>query len=128
MELTPRILEGAAMCVPVDFKIQHSSDGLSWTDITGQSYINYQCEDTLVQLFRFESIVSARLIRLLITKLGADLFGNFSCQIAEIEISHDTVSVGFESSSLEQVRITAKLSQSFQSFNYIIVFQSNVNK
>jgi hypothetical protein len=100
VELIPRSVDGSAMCFPIDFTLQHSSDGLNWTDIDGQTYTNYQCADTLTQRFRFDNIISDQYFRLFATKLSADSYGNFYCQIAEISLSDDTTSVGIETQSL----------------------------
>ena len=109
MEVMPRIAEGAAMCFPLDFKIQHSSDALEWTDIAGQSYTDYQCTDTAAQVFRF-SPVSDRYFRLHATELGADSYGNYYCQIAEISISLDTSATG--------IRSPEPLQDALQLYNY----------
>jgi len=95
MELTPRVSDGTAMCFPHDFKLQHSSDAIDWTEISGQSLTNYQCADTLTQRFRF-STISDQYFRLYATKLGADSYGNYYCQIAEIKISLDTTTTSME--------------------------------
>ncbi|MHB8581567.1 MAG: discoidin domain-containing protein [Ignavibacteriaceae bacterium] len=88
--LTPRVAAGAPMCFPVNFKLQYSNDGSIWTDIYGQSYTNYSCTDTLGQEFVFDSSISAQYIRLYATKLSADSFGNYYCQIAEINATEVT--------------------------------------
>jgi hypothetical protein len=93
----PRSVSGAAMCFPADFIFQCSSDGLSWTDIPGTLQTDYQCADTTTQTFRFESIVSDQYFRLYATKLNADSYGNYYCQIAEMDITLDTT-VGIKTS------------------------------
>jgi len=95
VELTPRSVSGEAMCFPADFVFQQSSDGLQWTDIPGTHYTNYQCSDTMVQTFRFGSIVSSQYIRLYASKLNPDSYGNFYCQIAEMALALDST-VGIE--------------------------------
>ncbi len=96
VELTPRSASGTAMCFPADFIFQHSSDGLNWTDIPGTSHSDYQCSDTTTQTFRFESIISDQYFRLYATKLNADSYGNYYCQIAEMVLAIDTtVGIGF---------------------------------
>lgn len=97
VELTPRSVSGVAMCFPSDFVFQQSSDGLSWTDIPGTSYSDYQCADTTAQTFRFESIISDQYFRLYATTLNADSYGNYYCQIAEMVFALDTT-VGIETS------------------------------
>jgi hypothetical protein len=97
VELTPRSVSGTAMCFPSDFVIQQSSGGLSWTDIPGTSFSDYQCADSTTQTFRFESIISNQYFRLFATKLNADSYGNYYCQIAEMTLALDTT-VGINSS------------------------------
>jgi len=97
VELTPRSVSGTAMCFPADFIFQHSSDGLSWIDIPGTLQTDYQCADTTTQTFRFENIVSNQYFRLYATKLNADSYGNYYCQIAEMHMDLDTT-VGIKSS------------------------------
>ncbi|WP_409345574.1 discoidin domain-containing protein [Paenibacillus sp. MBLB4367] len=69
---------------PVDFSLQSSNDGTTWTTIPGQSYISYYNPGTTTQLFPFSSIVSARYIRLHATKLSADDFGNYYLQLGDM--------------------------------------------
>jgi len=85
------------MCFPADFIFQHSSDGLSWIDIPGTLQTDYQCADTTTQTFRFENIVSNQYFRLYATKLNADSYGNYYCQIAEMNMALDTT-VGIKTS------------------------------
>jgi hypothetical protein len=85
--LTPRVADHAVMCFPLNFKIQGSDDGVQWTDIPGQSYTNYTCEDTLAQKFAFAAIASVRYIRIIATRLSADSYGNFYFQISEFGTS-----------------------------------------
>jgi len=84
VNILPRLVSGSAMCFPENFKFQKSDDGENWSDIAGQSYSAYHCRDTIEQKFYFEDPVETRYIRLYATKLGADSYGNFYCQIAEI--------------------------------------------
>jgi len=94
--LTPRFVAGTAMCFPVDFKIQSSTDNKLWMDIEGQSYTNYICTDTSGQVFTFNPIVSAQYLRLFATKLSADSYGNFYCQIAEMAAISTTIPMNSE--------------------------------
>jgi hypothetical protein len=84
VNVLPRFVSRSAMCFPVNFKFQSSDDGENWSDIEGQSYSAYQCRDTIEQKFFFGSPVETRYIRLYATKLSADSYGNYYCQIAEI--------------------------------------------
>jgi hypothetical protein len=88
--MLPRDVSGAPMCFPANFKFQSSINGSSWTDIDGQTYTNYLCADTLTQKFTFSSPVTAQYLRLYVTKLNKDSFGNYYCQIAEISVSKTT--------------------------------------
>ncbi len=88
VNVLPRFVSGSAMCFPVNFKFQSSADGENWSDIEGQSYTNYQCRDTIEQKFFFSSPVETRFIRLYATKLSADSYGNYYCQIAEINTAN----------------------------------------
>jgi hypothetical protein len=84
VNVLPRFVSRSAMCFPLNFKFQSSDDGITWSDIEGQSYSGYQCRDTVEQKFFFGSPVETRYIRLYATKLSADSYGNYYCQIAEI--------------------------------------------
>jgi hypothetical protein len=84
VNVLPRFVSRSAMCFPVDFRFQSSDDGENWSDIEDQSYTAYQCRDTIEQKFFFGSPVETRYIRLYATKLSADSYGNYYCQVAEI--------------------------------------------
>ncbi len=84
VNVLPRFVSRSSMCFPESFKFQSSDDGENWSDIEGQSYTAYQCKDTIEQKFFFGSPVETRFIRLYATKLSADSYGNYYCQIAEI--------------------------------------------
>jgi len=86
IQLTPR---SGGSCFPVDFKLQYSNNGSTWTDITGQSYTNYPNPGSTTQSFKFGSSISARYIRLYATKLSPDSYGNYYCQIDEFNINTD---------------------------------------
>jgi hypothetical protein len=92
--ITPRLVDGAVMCFPVNFRFQASDDGIQWTDIPGQSYTDYACSDTLAQKFAFSEMVSTQYLRVIATKLSADSYGNFYFQIAELGTSGMLTSVG----------------------------------
>lgn len=83
IEVVPRV---AGYGFPVDFKFQFSTDGISWTDVPGQSYINYPNPGSTIQRFTFGSNISARYIRIHATKLGPDNFGDYYFQLAEISV------------------------------------------
>ena len=91
--LTPRLVSGSAMCFPVDFKFQSSADGIHWKDISGQAYTNYACADSLSQKFIFDNSVATQYLRLYATKLSADSYGNYYCQLAEISITSVITSI-----------------------------------
>jgi len=97
--IAPRVVAGSAMCFPVDFKLQSSTDAVNWIDISGQSYTNYSC-DTLSQKFVFNNNIATKYIRLYATKLSADSYGNYYCQIAEVSATTIYTSVEDETSGL----------------------------
>lgn len=97
--LTPRVVSGSTMCFPVDFKLQESTDGINWTDITEQTYTNFNC-DTLSQKFTFNNVVTTKYIRLYASKLSADSFGNYYCQISEMSATTIYTSVEDETSGV----------------------------
>lgn len=70
---------------PVDFKLQSSTNGTTWTDISGQTYTNYTNPGSNMQSFKFSSAVSTRYVRLYATKLGSD-GSNFVLQIAQVYV------------------------------------------
>jgi hypothetical protein len=85
--LVPRSANGVTYCFPVDFKLQQSVDGVTWTDIPGQSYTNYaKPTQTTGELFAFSSPVNTRHIRVLATKLRADQYNSYYMQMAEINL------------------------------------------
>jgi hypothetical protein len=90
VSLLPRVVAGKTMCFPVNFNLQYSLDGITWTDVSGQSYTNYSCSDTTAQVFNFSSAVTAQYIRLYATKLSPDSYGNYYCQIAEMHVEEVT--------------------------------------
>ena len=97
--LSPRVVSGSATCFPVDFKFQTSTDGIHWMDISGQSYSNFKC-DTVSQKFVFSSSITTKYIRLYATKLSADSYGNYYCQISEMSATNIYTSVEDETSRL----------------------------
>ena len=97
--IAPRVVAGSAMCFPVDFKLQSSTDGVNWIDVNGQSYTNYKC-DTISQKFVFSSSVTTKYIRIYATKLSADSYGNYYCQISEIRATTIYTSVDVKTSGL----------------------------
>lgn len=80
LTVTPR---GGGLAFPVDFKLQASADGTTFTDIPGQSYTAYPNPGSKPQTFNFDP-VQAKALRIAATKLGPDDFGNFYMQIADI--------------------------------------------
>ncbi|MBM7567783.1 discoidin domain-containing protein [Paenibacillus sacheonensis] len=75
----------AGLAFPVDFKLQSSTDGSTWTDIPGQSYTNYANPGSTLQAFKFSSAVNARYVRLYATKLGSD-GANYALQVAQVYV------------------------------------------
>jgi hypothetical protein len=99
VNVLPRIVSGNPMCFPLNFKLQFGEDGENWTDIEGQSYSDYHCTDTSEQKFFFDSTIETRFIRLYATKLSADSYGNYYCQIAEINTANLPTGVTDEKSA-----------------------------
>ncbi|MFC5403308.1 discoidin domain-containing protein [Cohnella soli] len=75
-------------CFPVNFKLQSSTDGVNWTDISGHTYVDYYNPGSTTQVFPFSGLVSARYFRLYATKLSADQFGNYYIQLGEMVADH----------------------------------------
>lgn len=103
VRLKPRV---DVVIFPVDFKFQYSNDSISWTDIPGQSYINYPDPGTAAQSFRFSSPVSAQYIRLYATKLKADPYGYYYLQIDEFYIDTNLWRTATASSSLSNLPVS----------------------
>jgi len=61
---------------PQDFKFQTSNDGTNWTDIPGQSYVDYPNPGSAEQIFTFDPVI-ARYVRMYATKLGSDGFAYY---------------------------------------------------
>ena len=84
VSLTPRQdIPGA--CFPVDFAIQTSLDGTSFTTVSGQNYIGYPNPGAGTQEFRFVDPVRARYVRIYATTLSAT-GGTYYCQLAEVAV------------------------------------------
>lgn len=77
--LTPR---SSGEAFPVDFKLQYSADGSTFTDIPGQSYTNYPAPGATPQTFSFAPL-KAKALKVVATKLGKDSFNNYYFQLAE---------------------------------------------
>lgn len=82
LNVTPRPT-GAGF--PVDFSIQYSSDGVNWTNLTGQSYTNYPNPGSALTAFRFSAPITAQYFRVYATKLGADSYNNYYLQLAHLD-------------------------------------------
>lgn len=93
-------LKPRGYCFPKDFKLQYSTNGSSWTDIPGQSYTNYSDPGTTMQPFIFSSGVNARYIRLYATKLRADQYGYYYCQLADFLFNTETKRTATASTSI----------------------------
>lgn len=85
--LAPRREGSSPLHFPVDFKLQYSKDRVNWTDIPGQTYVNYSVgEEVEDQVFTFSSPVQARYIRVYITKESDDGAGHYYAQFAEFKV------------------------------------------
>lgn len=69
---------------PINFQLEYSTNGTSWSLIPGQSYTDYGNPGSREQLFAFANAVTARYIRIVGTKLSPDSFSNYYMQIAEL--------------------------------------------
>lgn len=79
LDLTPR---SPGYGFPVDFKLQYSTNGTTFTDIPGQSYTSYPNPGSSIQSFVFAPI-KAKALRVVATKLSPDNFGNYYFQLSE---------------------------------------------
>jgi len=70
-------------CFPVDFTIQTSGNGTTWTTISGQTYTGYPNPMGAEQTFTFPP-VSARYIRIHGTRFRQDDYGNYFMQMGEL--------------------------------------------
>ncbi|WP_344311575.1 discoidin domain-containing protein [Fodinicola feengrottensis] len=70
-------------CFPVDFAVQQSTDGASWSTLVSKT--GYPAPDAMPQVFAFAP-VTTRYVRVLATKLSADGFGSYRAQLSEIEV------------------------------------------
>jgi hypothetical protein len=69
---------------PVDFSLQTSTDGRTWSTAPGQKYTGYTNPGSITQSFSFAAPVTARYVRLLATRLGTDDNGIPYLQIAKM--------------------------------------------
>ncbi|MCD9020269.1 discoidin domain-containing protein [Cohnella silvisoli] len=81
IRITPRV---GGYGFPADFKLQSTTDGATWTDISGQSYTNYPNPGAVEQTFTLGSVLQVSGIRIYATKLGADNAGNYYLQLPEL--------------------------------------------
>jgi hypothetical protein len=81
--LTPR---ASGYCFPVNFTIQSSPDGTTWTTVPGQTYTGYTNPGSTQQSFQFAAGVTARYFRVNATSLGADDSGNFALQLSDFSV------------------------------------------
>jgi hypothetical protein len=71
------------MGFPVDFVVQTSPDGASWTDVPGSAEAGFPNPGDAVVSLPFDAEVEARYVRLVATRLGVDDYGNAYLQLAE---------------------------------------------
>jgi F5/8 type C domain len=81
--VTPR---ATGYCFPVNFSIQSSPDGTTWTTVPGQTYSAFPNPGSVQQSFAFGTAVTARYFRLLATTLGVDNTGNYALQFGDIAV------------------------------------------
>lgn len=82
LSITPR---PSGLGFPVDFTVQQSLDGASWSDVAGETQTAFPNPGSTPVVRSFETPVDARHLRLRATKLGADENGNHYLQLAELE-------------------------------------------
>jgi ricin-type beta-trefoil lectin protein/F5/8 type C domain-containing protein/concanavalin A-like lectin/glucanase superfamily protein len=73
----------AGYCFPVDFTIQVSADGASWTTVVTET--GYAKPGDAAQAFGF-NVVSARYVRVDATKLSADQYGTYYLQLRQLAV------------------------------------------
>lgn len=83
MILTPR---ASGLAFPVDFSLQSSADGTTWSTISGQTYTAYANPGSRARSFAFSAPVTARYFRILATKLSADDVGNYALQLGDLRV------------------------------------------
>ncbi|HEX7663842.1 MAG TPA: discoidin domain-containing protein [Polyangiaceae bacterium] len=69
---------------PVDFTIQTSTDGATFTVVPGATFTGYANPGSTTAAITFGALVSARYVKLDATRLGADDSGNHYLQLSEI--------------------------------------------
>ena len=84
IQLTPRMEK---LCFPADFSIQYSMDGSKWVVIPGQEYTDYKLTGKDPINFTFAAPVTAKQIRVYVTKRTADGNGNHLVMIAEVKVN-----------------------------------------
>jgi F5/8 type C domain len=94
--VTPRV---SALGFPVDFAIQTSSDGSTWTSVPGQTYTGFANPGSADVSFTFNPVVT-RYVRLAATRLGADDHGNYCLQFVNAWTSGDDPATATASSSV----------------------------
>lgn len=103
---SPRLLTGLRVtpratgtAFPIDFKVQTSANGSTWTDAPGATYSAYPNPGNLSQTLGFSSAVNARYVRLYATKLGTDTTA-FYLQVADLSPVTDARRTASASSSI----------------------------
>ncbi|MFF5207690.1 discoidin domain-containing protein [Streptosporangium sp. NPDC000396] len=90
---------------PVDFTIQVSADGSSWTTVASRT--GYPRPNAEVQTFPFTP-VKARYVKVTGTKLSTDNLGHYHMQFAEIETSGGNLALGRTVTSSSSVEYPAE--------------------
>lgn len=99
INLTPRTQNSQGLCFPVNFTLDSSTDGNTWTTIPGQSYSSYPNPST-TQSFNFSSPVVARYFRVNATSLGSCGSGTYAMQIATFTVKQGINFIATASSQL----------------------------
>lgn len=86
INITPR---AGGLCFPVNFTLESSSNGSTWSTISGQSYTSYPNPGGTVQAFNFSSPVTAQYFRINASTLSSDGIGNYALQLASFNIKQE---------------------------------------
>ncbi len=90
---------------PKDFVLQSSMDGVTWQNIPGQAYSNYNHNGER-QTFSFSSSVTARFVRVYATRLGQDDYGGYYFQLGEFQAGLSDVATSSNISGWEASKLT----------------------
>ncbi|OCT11767.1 hypothetical protein A8709_28255 [Paenibacillus pectinilyticus] len=92
--LTPRndIATNFACCFPIDFQVQGSNDGSSWTTISNQ--VGFQAPGAGQRASIWVGNQTYAYLRMYVTKTSADNFGSYYVQLGEISVYQNDLALG----------------------------------